>query len=82
MTTANKIAILRDSFAIPVFIVQILYYFKNGDERHRWAGLLCFGLAAAWTGWMGISRGIMLISGVNSARYLIRLRTSCCWFPD
>jgi cardiolipin synthase (CMP-forming) len=49
MTTANKITILR-ILLIPVFIVQILYYFKNGDERHRWAGLLCFGLAAALDG--------------------------------
>jgi len=49
MTTANKITILR-ILLIPVFIVQILYYFKNGDEMHRLAGLLCFALAAILDG--------------------------------
>src|SRR5690242_13672847 len=49
MTTANKITILR-ILLIPVFIVQILYYFKNGDERHRIAGLLCFAVAAILDG--------------------------------
>ena len=45
MTTANKITILR-ILLIPVFIVELLYYFKTGDERHRFAGLICFALAS------------------------------------
>jgi cardiolipin synthase len=49
MTTANKITILR-ILLIPVFIVQILYYFKNGNEVNRWAGLSSFGLAALLDG--------------------------------
>lgn len=49
MTTANKITILRIQL-IPVFIIQILYYFKNGYEIHRLAGLLCFALAAILDG--------------------------------
>src|SRR4029077_16986791 len=49
MTTATKITILR-ILLIPVFIVAILYYFKNGDERHRVVGLLCFARAAILDG--------------------------------
>ncbi len=49
MTTANKVTILR-ILLVPVFIVEILYYFKNGDEIHRLAGLLCFGIAAILDG--------------------------------
>lgn len=49
MTTANKVTILR-ILLIPVFIVQVLYYFKNGQEIHRFAGLLCFAIAAVLDG--------------------------------
>ena len=49
MTTANKVTIVR-ILLIPVFIVEILYYFKTGLEAHRLAGLLCFALAAALDG--------------------------------
>jgi cardiolipin synthase len=49
MTTANKITIVR-ILLVPVFIVQILYYFKNGHEEHRLAGLLCFAIAAVLDG--------------------------------
>src|ERR1700761_833286 len=49
MTTANKVTIVRILLG-PVFIVQILYYFKNGDEVHRFAGLLCFAIAAVLDG--------------------------------
>lgn len=45
MTTANKITILR-ILLIPVFIVELLYYYKTGDERHRLAGLICFAAAS------------------------------------
>lgn len=45
MTTANKITILR-ILLIPVFIVELLYYFKTGDERNRLAGLICFAAAS------------------------------------
>ena len=49
MTTANKVTIVR-ILLIPVFIVQVLYYFKNGQEIHRVAGLLCFAVAAILDG--------------------------------
>jgi len=49
MTTANKVTILR-ILLIPVFVVQILYYFANGHELHRTLGLLCFALASVLDG--------------------------------
>src|ERR1700722_10589825 len=49
MTTANKVTILR-ILLIPVFIVQILYYFSNGKEFHRSLGLVCFMVAAILDG--------------------------------
>lgn len=49
MTTANKVTIIR-ILLIPIFIVQILYYFRNGEEIHRVAGLLCFAVAAILDG--------------------------------
>lgn len=49
MTTANKVTIAR-ILLIPVFIVQILYYFGNGREIHRVVGLLCFAIAAILDG--------------------------------
>lgn len=49
MTTANKVTIVR-ILLIPVFIVQILYYIKNGQEIHRVVGLLCFAIAAVLDG--------------------------------
>lgn len=45
MTTANKVTILR-ILLIPFFVVEILYYVKSGNEAHRLAGLLTFGVAA------------------------------------
>ena len=49
MTTANKVTIVR-ILLIPVFIVQVLYYIKNGLEIHRTLGLLCFAIAAVLDG--------------------------------
>jgi cardiolipin synthase (CMP-forming) len=49
MTTANKVTIAR-ILLIPVFIVQVLYYFRNGRELHRVVGLLCFAVAAILDG--------------------------------
>lgn len=49
MTTANKVTIVR-ILMIPVFIVQLLYYYKTGNEVHRFAGLLCFAVAAILDG--------------------------------
>lgn len=45
MTTANKITIVR-ILLVPFFIVQLLYYFRNGEEWNRLAALLAFALAA------------------------------------
>ncbi|EEF60245.1 CDP-alcohol phosphatidyltransferase family protein [Pedosphaera parvula] len=49
MTTANKVTILR-ILLIPFFVVQILYYFRTGDELHRTLGLLSFAVAAILDG--------------------------------
>jgi len=49
MTTANKITILR-ILLVPFFVVELLYYIRTGNELHRWAALLCFGLAAGLDG--------------------------------
>jgi cardiolipin synthase (CMP-forming) len=49
MTTANKVTIVR-ILLIPVFVVQILYYFNTGDEVHRFVALLCFASAAILDG--------------------------------
>ncbi|HEX4644920.1 MAG TPA: CDP-diacylglycerol--glycerol-3-phosphate 3-phosphatidyltransferase, partial [Verrucomicrobiae bacterium] len=47
--TANKITILR-ILLVPFFIVQVLYYFKSGEETHRVLGLLSFLVAAILDG--------------------------------
>jgi CDP-diacylglycerol--glycerol-3-phosphate 3-phosphatidyltransferase len=49
MTTANKITISR-ILLVPFFVVEILYYVKTGNEFHRFMGIVCFGLAAAFDG--------------------------------
>lgn len=49
MTTANKVTIIR-ILLIPFFIGQILYYFKTGDELHRFLGLVSFAVAAILDG--------------------------------
>lgn len=45
MTTANKVTILR-ILLIPLFVVEVLYYVKTGNELHRWVALSCFALAS------------------------------------
>src|SRR5215468_2654584 len=49
MTTANKITILR-ILLIPFFVVEVLYYVKEGREIYRGLALLCFGVAAICDG--------------------------------
>jgi cardiolipin synthase (CMP-forming) len=49
MTTANKITILR-ILLIPFFVVQVLYYVREGQEVYRLMAILCFGLAAVCDG--------------------------------
>lgn len=49
MTTANKITILR-ILLIPFFVVEVLYYVKNGNEVHRLAAILSFAIAAICDG--------------------------------
>jgi CDP-diacylglycerol--glycerol-3-phosphate 3-phosphatidyltransferase len=49
MTTANKITILR-ILLIPFFVVEVLYYVKNGNEIHRLAAILSFAMAAILDG--------------------------------
>ena len=39
MTTANKITILR-ILLIPFFVVEVLYYVKDGEEVHRFLAIL------------------------------------------
>ncbi|MGH7939794.1 MAG: CDP-alcohol phosphatidyltransferase family protein [Limisphaerales bacterium] len=49
MTTANKITILR-ILLIPFFVIEIIYYVRTGNEIHRLAGILLFGVTAASDG--------------------------------
>src|SRR5690349_12254277 len=49
MTTANKITILR-ILLIPFFVVQVLYFVKNGKEGYRLAAILSFAIAAICDG--------------------------------
>jgi CDP-diacylglycerol--glycerol-3-phosphate 3-phosphatidyltransferase len=45
VTTANKVTVLR-ILLVPVFVVQVLYYERTGDEWHRLAAILSFAFAA------------------------------------
>src|SRR5580765_1640447 len=49
MTTANKITILR-ILLIPFFVVEVLYYVKDGEEVHRFLAILSFAVAAILDG--------------------------------
>src|SRR5216683_7605592 len=49
MTTANKITILR-MLLVPFFVVEVLYYVKDGHEMHRLLALLSFAVAAICDG--------------------------------
>lgn len=49
MTTANKITILR-ILLIPFFVTETIYYVRTGNEIHRLAGVLLFGVTAASDG--------------------------------
>jgi CDP-diacylglycerol--glycerol-3-phosphate 3-phosphatidyltransferase len=49
MTTANKITILR-ILLIPFFVVECLYYVKDGHELHRLLAVLSFAVAAICDG--------------------------------
>src|SRR5438105_8753137 len=49
MTTANKITILR-ILLIPFFVVQVLYYVKNGNPAHWLLAILSFAVAAICDG--------------------------------
>ena len=49
MTTANKITILR-ILLIPFFVVEVLYYVKDGDELHRLLALVSFAVASICDG--------------------------------
>ncbi len=49
MTTANKVTIFR-ILLIPIFVVEVLYYMKSGNEAHRFCAVLAFGVAAVCDG--------------------------------
>jgi cardiolipin synthase (CMP-forming) len=49
MTTANKVTIVR-ILMVPFFVVQMLYYFEDGGEGHRWFALAAFAVAAVSDG--------------------------------
>lgn len=49
MTTANKVTILR-ILLIPFFVVEVLYYVKEGHEVHRLMAILTFAIAAICDG--------------------------------
>ena len=44
MTTANKVTIGR-IILVPFFVVQMLYYFRTGDELHRYLAMVSFLIA-------------------------------------
>jgi cardiolipin synthase len=49
MTTANKITLLR-ILLIPLFVVEVLYYVRTGNELHRLIAITSFGVAAVCDG--------------------------------
>src|ERR1017187_4709254 len=49
MTTANKITILR-ILLVPFFVVEVLYYVKDGRELYLGLGILAFLIAAICDG--------------------------------
>ncbi|MBC8326648.1 MAG: CDP-alcohol phosphatidyltransferase family protein [Verrucomicrobia subdivision 3 bacterium] len=44
MTTANKVTIGR-IILVPFFVVQMLYYFRTGEELHRYFAMVAFLVA-------------------------------------
>ena len=49
MTAANKVTIFR-ILLIPFFVVEVLYYVRNGEELCRLLAILSFGIAAGCDG--------------------------------
>jgi cardiolipin synthase (CMP-forming) len=49
MTTANKITLVR-ILLIPLFVVEVLYYVRTGNELHRLIALGSFGVASVCDG--------------------------------
>lgn len=45
MTTANKITVIR-ILLVPMFVLQVLYYVRSGQEWHRLVAILAFAVAA------------------------------------
>jgi len=45
MTTANKVTLARILF-VPLFVAQVISYVNTGNEGHRLAAIVCFGVAA------------------------------------
>jgi len=49
MTTANKVTIFR-ILLVPAFVVQLLYYYRSGDDHDRLLATLIFAVAAILDG--------------------------------
>ena len=49
MTTANKITVLR-ILLVPFFVVQMIYYYRGGQEINRWIAFSAFSLASICDG--------------------------------
>ena len=49
MTTANKITVFR-ILLIPLFVIEVLYFVRTGNELHRLTALLAFAVAAILDG--------------------------------
>ncbi len=49
MTTANKVTIAR-ILLIPFFVIEVLYYVRNGNEIHRLLAILSFATVAILDG--------------------------------
>ncbi len=49
MTTANKVTIFR-MLLIPFFVVEVLYFGRNGHELHRILAIVSFAMASVFDG--------------------------------
>jgi CDP-diacylglycerol--glycerol-3-phosphate 3-phosphatidyltransferase len=49
MTTANKVTIFR-TLLIPFFVVEVLYYVREGNDLHRWLAVGIFLFASVCDG--------------------------------
>ena len=56
MTTANKITIIR-ILLVPLFVLALLEYTTNGQDRYRWVAIVLFTLSTTARTWTGFPSG-------------------------